>query len=323
MILSLSHNDLDAVGCQLCIHEKFSKIKNIDYYNTNYKNLEELVHDIEDRIKAQREDIKLLMITDISFSEVPELLNSLKLTCSEHSIPVIYVDHHMYPDGFFDGLETADFKVHHDKEICGAMGTYKALKLDNSNLLKIIKVIDVFDIWRDESPIFPLANDLNNYFWASGRMQIMQRLIDRNYGLPHDFVQVCTLYKEQAEEFYQKALKKNTIFSPSAGISCAFIDDYFNYIVERELQSKKVFICASSFGALRIRFSKTGFSPDVVLEIKERMLKGLTRGHLWSFSMQVDVTSNLTIIEKFKEIHSIIIEVENNRTSKELNGKDC
>jgi oligoribonuclease NrnB/cAMP/cGMP phosphodiesterase (DHH superfamily) len=310
MILSLSHNDLDAVGCQLCIHEKFSKIQDISYYNTNYKNLEPLVHDIEDRIKAHREDIKLLMITDISFSEVPELLNSVKMTCSEHNVPVIYVDHHMYPDGFFDNLETPNFKVHYNKEICGAMGTYKALKLDNVNLLKVIKVIDVFDIWRDESELFSLANDFNNYFWASGRMQIMQKIIDRNYGLPHDFIKVAALYKEQAEEFYQKSLKKGTIFSPSNGISCAFLDDYFNYIVDRELQYKKVFICASSFGALRLRFSKTGYSPDVVLEIKERMLNGATRGHLWSFSMQVDVTNSGTIIEKFKELHSIIIEVE-------------
>ena len=36
MILSLSHNDLDALGCQLCIMEKFAKSTKIDFYNTNY-----------------------------------------------------------------------------------------------------------------------------------------------------------------------------------------------------------------------------------------------------------------------------------------------
>lgn len=303
MILSFSHNDLDALGCQLSIHEKFGKISPISYYNTNYKNLKEIAHDIQDRIERGNEVIKLLMITDISFAQEREVLLSLKETCSSYKIPVIFVDHHMYPDNFWDSIPDDNFKVHWSQEVCGALGTYNALKLENLNLFKLIKLIDVYDMWRDESEFFEIANDLNNYFWDQGRFGLMYKFYSNDYKIPNNFLEVAKGIRADAEEHYRKLKEKNLIFKSHPDISYGYLDNHFNLTVDKELKNCEVFICASSFGALRVRFKKDSkWSEELIFQMKNSILDGETTGHLMSFSTAVDCSSKDTIMDKFKEV---------------------
>jgi len=306
MIINFGHNDMDQLGCQLCIHEKFHNIQ-IEHYSTNYKNIIELSHDIEDRIRANREDIKLLIITDISFTNNYSELMGLKLSAKEFGIPVIFIDHHLYTDNFFDDFDGDGFKVYWDIAFSASLGTYNALKLDNIDLKKLITVIDCYDIWRDEKvELFKLANRLNDYFWKYGRLDLTYSFIKSGYKLPANFIDCTDAILAEAELFYNNLKNKNLILSVHPDFSFSFIDEHFNYCVEQELKIKKIFIVASSFGALRVRFKKGGYPDELIQKIKNAMLNGEVTGHLHSFSTNLDVSSTESILAKFKEYSSII-----------------
>lgn len=314
-ILNFGHNDLDQLGCSLCIREKFGNSAEIELYSTNYKNMDEVLGQLEVRLETSH-DVKLLMITDVSFSEAKHHLYNIKEICNKKQIPVIFVDHHMYPDNYFDDLDSENFKIYWDVKFSGAYNTFRALKLDinsdRSNKLKhIITIIDAFDLWREESERFRVANDLNNYFLEMGRFNIEDRLF-RSFDLPSDFLEVSTRINEEAKNFYNKQKSKNLIFSPHRDYSFGFLDSHFNYCVEHTLRNKKIFIIASSFGVVRFRFlteSRGGFPDNIILKLKNELLEGKIVGHLWSFSDALDTSSFDKVIDKFKQFDSIIRKV--------------
>jgi len=308
MILSLSHNDLDAFGCQLCILDKFSKLSKIDFYNTNYKDFDFKVNEIIDRIEQNREKIQLLLITDISFTEKRSLLLALKEVTQEFKIKTIFIDHHEYSEGFWDGIETPLFKIHWDKTKSASKITQEVLNITNTNLLKIINIIDIYDIWQDENKFFKVAQNLNNYFWTQGRFNLLNTFIQNNYNLPSNFLETCNNFYKEAEISYEKSKKKNLIIHPRKDISFSFTDEYFNNYVEWELQYNKVFVCAAHYGLVRLRFKKRsdGYPDDLVKIIKDKILDGSDKGHLHSFSFYLEDVSLDTIVEKFKQIDGII-----------------
>jgi len=318
-IISLTHNDFDALACSLCIKEKFSSFGEIATYSTNYRNLQTLCHDIEDRIRANRENIKMLCITDISFQNHKQELLSLKWTAEEFKIPVLFVDHHLYEEGFFDDLKSPKFSVFWDDKFCAGMNTFNALKFDETlprikALKKIIILADAFDVWKEElGEIFEFSKKLNEYFMYRGKLNLIDYFYFSDYKLPDDFLPVVEEIQKTADDYYLKQKEKNLIFSPHSDYSFGFIDLYFNHCVDKVLKSgKKIFITASSFGAMRFRFLKEhqgGFSDELIFKIKTAILDGEITGHLHSFVTDLDVSSTEKIIERFKQVDGIIREV--------------
>jgi len=308
MILSFSHNDLDAFGCQLCLLDKFSELSKIDFYNTNYKNFDFKVNEIIERIEQNREKIQLLVITDISFAEKRNLLLALKEVTNEFKIKTIFIDHHEYSEGFWDGIETPSFKIYWDKTKSASKIASNVFKIDNINLLKLIEIIDIYDIWQDENKFFKVAQNLNNYFWTQGGFALLNTFKSNNYKLPSNFIKISNDYLNAAEKSYEKSKAKNLIIHPRKDISFSFIDEYFNNYVEWELQNNKVFVCASHFGYVRVRFKKGegGYPEKLIKIIKNKILEESEKGHLHSFSFNLKDVALDTIVEKFKEIDTII-----------------
>jgi len=315
-IISLTHNDLDALACSLCIKEKFSSFGEIAMYSTNYRNIQTLCHDIEDRIRANRENIKMLCVTDISFQDYKQELLSLKWTAEEFQIPVLFVDHHLYEEGFFDDIRGPKFSVFWDDKFCAGMNTFNALKFDESlprikALKKIIILADAFDVWKENlGEVFEYSKKLNEYFLARGRLNLIDYFYLSEYQIPDDFLQTTQEIQKTADEYFYKQQEKNLIFSPHSDYSFGFIDHYFNHCVDKVLKTgKKIFITASSFGALRFRFLKEtqgGYSDEKILKIKTAILDGKITGHLHSFVTDLDVSSTEVIIQKFKQVDGII-----------------
>ena len=308
MILSLSHNDLDAFGCQLCILETFNKKTKIEFYNTNYKDFDEKVFDILDRIEHNREHISALIISDISFAEKKNLLLNIQSTVKRFNIKTFFIDHHEYPENFWNDI---DLKVIWDINKSASLLTYETLKCSNPKLKTIIDLIDVYDLWKEDQKYFKLAQNLNTYFWEEGRLNNTFKFFENGFEIPKNFLKVCNEEQIKAKEFYEKALEKNLIFSPRKDISFSFTGNYLNYIIEEEFKKHKSFISVTHYGVVRCRFKKEifgGFSDDKIKIIKNKILKNTTRGHLHSFSFNLDDISADNIIEKFKQIDSIIKE---------------
>lgn len=268
-IVSLSHNDLDMLGCQLCIDNALGTNK-ITYFNTNYRNLPDKVHEIVEF--CHKNVVKLILITDVSFSMCRDDL----LTLCDIGLPIIYIDHHKYPDGFFDNLP-GNIKVHYSKEKCASVLTYEYLRCNNDNLKTLVEFINNFDIWKTKEKDFLIGFYLNSYFWDFSYNKSVNELMNlfksNNYSLPKDFTSFSVAHKKKATEHIQKLANQNLIHK-NKNISIIFTDDYYtDYLLELfKNPENEVLIIANSWGSIRVRINnvsniKSSIKDDIRLEL--------------------------------------------------------
>jgi oligoribonuclease NrnB/cAMP/cGMP phosphodiesterase (DHH superfamily) len=91
-ILSLSHADLDGIGCQLSIHEKF-KGSEIKFLNFSYENIQSKIRSVQNFNYYY-----LVFITDLNFSEKDQEILYEKLVQDSFTNKIVYLDHHEYSD---------------------------------------------------------------------------------------------------------------------------------------------------------------------------------------------------------------------------------
>ena len=143
-LIVFGHNDYDMLACMLAIEFKFPGIKK-KYFHTNYANIPERVAEIEQHIKENGN--KHILIPDVSFSDNKEHLRTLYNLGN-----CIHIDHHLYPDGFWD--EFPDMKVVWDKTKCAGKlcHEYFGNLGKNAALDKFIEIADVYDLWQVKGP---------------------------------------------------------------------------------------------------------------------------------------------------------------------------
>lgn len=248
-ILVFTHNDLDALGCMLNLHYKLPD-KRFKYFHTNYGNLSEITDEV--CLYQQQNSIEYLFIMDVSFADRKQCLDQLdQLDCT-----TIFIDHHLYPDGFFDGYK---MKIYHDKDHAATSLAYKVFKNANENLERISYLIETYDIWKRERPEFHLAHIINEYFWLEANQMdlehLMYKFIDNDYKLPKDFKQVTETLLHEVEEHKANLAKRNLIFKTER-IAIYFSSKYHGFILMDEFESgKDVCLIINDYGIIRIRIN--------------------------------------------------------------------
>jgi oligoribonuclease NrnB/cAMP/cGMP phosphodiesterase (DHH superfamily) len=296
-IVLLNHNDSDAMGCLMAIYEAFPNIK-ITMFETNYVNILEVTDRMLQYI--QRNNIEVLFVTDVSFSGDKELLIELSTYCPKF----LWIDHHQYSEGFFDGL---DFEYIYNKDKSASLLTYEYFKLQDKikgpreqRLNTIIKLINAYDIWLKDTPEFLPGFDLNNYSMQYSVESFAQRIYNEDYKLPKNYTTWTENYKLNYKAHMTKLEKKNLLFR-SGNITVAFSDDYIPEIVYNEHKEKLVVMVVNSYGLIRFRLNKDNF-PD---EIKKRIKSQITDvGHLNAFTIKIDkgYDNIMKEIQKYTEI---------------------
>jgi hypothetical protein len=306
-VVSFSHNDLDAMGCQLCIDYKFGNNgnngNNITYFNTNYFDIKQQVEDCIEYI--HRNIVDLIIISDVSFSTTPELLNELIATNKQ----IIYLDHHLYPENFFTDHTTNNIRYIHDTSKSASQICYDVFCGDNtnSNFKDLIKYINAYDIWLHNEEYFSKSILLNEYFLAcKGRAynieDIMNIFIDNKYNISIISNFVIEFFGD-FEEYIGKSINNNQIFTQN-GITLAFIDKYFNYLLYDTFKdpNNKLMVICNTYGVIRVRFNGNSDIPDYIKNtIREECTGEDQIGHLNAF----------TYIKNIKTINDIIPELQN------------
>ena len=263
-LIVLLHCDLDAAGCKLNIEHKMPGIRK-KYFYTNYGDLKQRVQEIEDYVK-QHGNTHCLM-ADVSWSTHPEQLH---IMCNLFE-KITLIDHHLYPEEFFENYP--NLKVHWDKSKCATLLCYEYFKNDNQNLLKISKLIDVYDIWQDEHPAFDISQDLNRFFWHIGMEKFVTDCINSGYSLPYYYKGITdgitSDYTEAISKFENRKLIHRT-----EKIALAFVDEWFNEILVKEMKTGKDFVInATSFGIMKIRINQRA---NITSEMKNKLRLELT-----------------------------------------------
>jgi oligoribonuclease NrnB/cAMP/cGMP phosphodiesterase (DHH superfamily) len=127
-ILSISHNDLDGVGCQILLGAVF---KNIHYINCSY-------YDIDKELKATNPDeYDFIFVTDIFPNDKASLEKFNNLILIDHHQTAIHCPENHW---FVHKIYSATYLVKHflDK-------MYRFEKLEKYS--KIVKLINDYDIW--------------------------------------------------------------------------------------------------------------------------------------------------------------------------------
>lgn len=254
-LIILLHCDCDAAGCALNIEYKMPNVRK-KYFYTNYGDLPKKVQEIEDYIK-QHGNTHCLM-ADVSWSTHP---NELHTMCNMFQ-KITLIDHHLYPDGFFENYPK--LKVHWDKSKCATLLCYEYFNNQNENLYKLSKLIDVYDIWQDSHSAFDISQDLNRFFWEIGMQKFVEDCISSGYTLPYYYKSVVDSITSRYTEAILKYENRKLIHRTDK-ITLAFVDDWFNEILVQEMKNGKDFVInGTSFGIMKIRINnKANITPEM------------------------------------------------------------
>lgn len=305
-LIVMTHNDLDALGSMLNIEFKFPSIKK-KYFHTNYSDTDVIVQEIEDHIKKNGNNH--IFIADVSFADNKNALRKLyKLgNCT-------LIDHHLYPDGFWD--EFPDMKIVWDKYKCATLlcneylgNTGKNVGLDN-----LSKIIDIYDLWQTGHEAFDFSQGLNDYFWRTIKSddssigKLTQRVIDNNYKLPDDFDDMVKVIKHEYEMAISGYEKRGLIYR-SGGITLAFINDWFNQIVVPDMRNGQDFVIGiNPYGIIRVRVRQESIYSDDQLDNLRLVLTGTkTTGHKHAFAYKMQ--GNVKFDDLMKEAQRVVTEI--------------
>lgn len=299
-LIVFTHNDLDALGCMLHLEYKFPDVPK-KYFHTNYSNIIELTDEIL-TYKKQNGNTHIV-IPDVSFGDNKESLRKI-YNAFDH---VTHIDHHLYADGFWD--EFPNMKVIWDKSVCATTlcARYFGNEGQNANLDKLTYIIDVYDMWRVKSEHFGIAQDLNEYFWYTKTVELCDDIVKNNYKLPQDYVPTVQFIHDQ----FNAALKDyeaRKLIHRGGEITLAFVKEWFNQILIREMDAGKNFVIGiNSWGLIKVRVNQDAPYTHEQLNKLRLVLTGTeTTGHMHAFTYKIDKSGLDALMAEAQKITTAI-----------------
>jgi len=197
----LSHWDLDGAGCsvlsshiwdiQCYKHQGYGKIrKSLDYLVAKYSR-----------------HVDTIVIADLKIEKY-DLKHAL-----ENFQNVIYYDHHESSAEFSNWVEMyPNFEFHFDLKRCSTAlmwvdGIQNKNAENTSELNTFMQTVNVYDMWKQNSPRWNDALLLNDLFWHLAMNDFRKRFYD---GLSH-FTPTELLFGEQQKQARNDAVKNATI----------------------------------------------------------------------------------------------------------------
>jgi len=280
-LIVFTHNDLDALGCMINLEYKFPTVKK-RYYHTNYANINEIVDDIV-RYQAQNGNTNIV-IPDVSFADNKPALKTLYDTFNKCT----HIDHHLYPDGFWDDFP--NMKVVWDKTKSATLlcNEYLGNKGQNQNLDNLSTLIDVYDLWQVKSPYFDVSQDLNEYFWRFGTTDLAYKIVEDGYKLPDNYKSAVSQFATEFDKALKSYENRNLIHR-AGDITVAFVQEWFNQILVKEMREGKHFVIGiNEWGIVKVRINQdTSYTNTQLDDLREILTGNRTIGHMHAFTYKV------------------------------------
>lgn len=297
-MIVLLHNDLDAVGSELCIRQRFI----IDQcFYTNYSDMQSVIESLLEY--AEKHDEKQLIIADLSFANKKDILETL---CC-HFDTILHIDHHSYDRDFFKNLDVhkCKYKSIINTSVCASKLCMDTFKINLGFLHNLIKIIDIYDCWRSSSPHFDKAQNLNNYFWEVGYHNFLTEF--SKFKIPENYKSVVESVLERQNKKIQELKDKNLIVRSTEGERITFVFNFevFNPVMIKEMQEGQRFVVGIEFNTVRFRIAQNYFLDDD-LEVLRQRLCGCTTGHLNAFTYKF----NSDTLTECKRISQIVNEID-------------
>jgi hypothetical protein len=162
MLFHLSHIDLDGFGCQMLTKLQFESMNfdEVKYFNANYgKPIDMAINQILKEITAG----DWLLITDLNLTEgQADFIESQRANIG---FKLDLWDHH---DTGKPSAEKYDW-YHLDSSKCATKITFEKLGMEDSLTEQIVEIINVYDMWQEENPLFNKGKTLNQALYDNDR----------------------------------------------------------------------------------------------------------------------------------------------------------
>jgi len=280
-----------------------------EYFHTNYKNIEEITYNVIDSL--QKHLPGLLIISDISFSDNRKELLKLINTSKRTNTKILFLDHHVYSDGFFNDL---DINYVHDINRSATKITNDYFKNSNKNLDKLTNLIDIFDIWKINEDDINEAVLLNEFFWKyvnkHSIYDLMILIKNNDYKLPDNYEIIKSEIERESLKYIESLENKNLIHRDGF-TTISFMDEYITEFSIKEFnKNTEVILIVHSYGVIRVRFNTiSNLTDEFKLEVKKE-LNSENKGHLNAFPIEVKNSSFTNIMNEVKRIIDIINKVK-------------
>lgn len=307
--VTLTHNDFDGLGSLLMLMIKF---KPQAHFFTNYHDFDNAVKQV---IQYKREnDADTLLIADLSFSDHPELLERLNMVFEGN---IFLVDHHMYPDGFWDNFS---FKRIIDTERCATRILFEDLKL-NEDIKDIefrerakafVELVDIWDCWRDEDPKFEPALYCNELFSSlksdnASLIKIARDQIGHKLGIFQDITSFKQVYLNGYQEFL-KNLEDSKLIWRYPGVTFVFSWDFMPKLLMDEYARGTKIVVAIQYGIVKVRCNHHAGLTEEWLNNLRHQLTGMDKFcHLHAFTYKLDNADVKGVVSECKKIFELVI----------------
>lgn len=289
-MIVLTHNDLDAVGCEICIR-RVAKVDKVFY--EDYITLKQTVQEIVEYSKIN--NIDSIIVADISFSETPNLLQQLL----NRFKTVIHIDHHSYPEGFKVSPKYT-FKQIVDPKRCACKICYDVFKINDKHLRDLTDVIDSFDRFVIDSPLFKQGVEMNEYFWKYGYQSFLREFKD---SYPKNYESEIKIINEDVSKGLLEQEQKGLILR-NGKTSIKFGMDYF---IESQLgefdNGQKGFLCVTP-STIKIRLNQKSFTEDQANKLRLKLID-IVIGHPYAFTAGTKKDQK-ELFEELKRMSTII-----------------
>lgn len=306
----LTHNDGDALGCVAILEET---IKPKRYFYTNYADLDKQLQNVIDYVKLYK--IYNVTIPDVSLSgnrdKLLELIRELKKINPNYKLQIF--DHHLYPENYWNGVQ-AEIYHQYDKCACKILFNYYSKKYNLFDLIPLIDILNIFDIWDKENPKFIEALILNEFF-LNFRGTTVTRIVDFYYLLKSNHFEynfVMGNYKKELlsefEKYKTDALSRGLMQRSKNGVPITIITswDYFNFFVYSEHKNKQDVVVGIKYGVFRVRVRKDAFSEQALNNIRQELCGTTDIGHSLAFSYKIkNFTNSEDIIAEIKHLTKV------------------
>ena len=301
----LTHNDGDALGCMVIFEMTFKPER---YFVTHYGDLVKQVQDII--AYADNHDIQRLCIADVSFAGRRDLL--IKLS---ERFDIKFIDHHLYPEGFFEGIEGPKFTLFHDTNRAACRILYDMRrKLCPATA---ISAIDSFDTYDTQQSNFLLGLVFNSYVRmrchndASLMLDLAHEVIEANQDLYKVLGFFNDRYVTSFNSFRNDAFAKGVYVKANKGcnISISLVEEYFSMFVYTELSRDADVVLGVTKHNILVRIKQGAFSTKDVLAAKRYLVpENPTIGHLLAWPVHLDSEAPDVIVNTLANIAKVFNE---------------
>jgi len=281
-MISLSHTDLDGVGCQIAIHKYFNlSNEDIRYIRCSYNKFIESLENIISLL-GRYETVSNVFITDLNFDD-QSAMTLYKLISLYPGVMFHVIDHHEYTESATEIINKikskfSNFKFVHSLKACGTKLTYLYIenkfnfKYENDSVL-FFERINAYDLFLTDDKNFKAGTVYNDIlfstsmdsFFLSYKNEHILRESDKN------------LYKElmiKKANLWNELKEEGMLLPFNDEIFLTFTDKFINYIT-LDFPNYNFYI-NSGKSSINVRISKN-INKENALKIKEAICENVER----------------------------------------------